>query len=141
MAQYTANAIQTVAIGQNILFTDEPVCGNCLILHREDSGIVTLRSDRKSCFTRFLVEFSGNIAVATGGTVGAISVAIAINGEPVQSTNRIVTPAAIGDYFNVSSQTYVDVPCGCCLTIAVENTSAATAIDVQNANLTVSRVC
>lgn len=140
MAQYTANAIQTVAIGQNILFTETPVCGNCWIMHREDSGIVTLRAPQNQN-ARFLVEFSGNIAVATGGTVGAISVAIAIDGEPVQSTNMIVTPAAIGDFFNVSSQAYINVPCGCCVTVAVENTSAATAIDVQNANLTVSRVC
>lgn len=140
MAQYVANAIQTVAIGQNVLFTDTPVCGNCNIMHREGSGIVTLRSPEKQC-ARFLVDFSGNITVAEDGTVGAISVAIAVSGEPLQSTNMIVTPAAIGDYFNVSSQAYINVPCGCCVTIAVENTSAETAIDVQNANLTVTRTC
>lgn len=140
MAQFVSVPIQTVAIGQNILFTETPVCGNCNIMHRDDSGIVTLRAPRNQC-ARYLVDFSGNIAVATGGTVGAISVAIAIEGEPLQSTNMIVTPAAIGEYFNVSSQAYINVPCGCCVTVAVENTSAATAIDVQSANLTVTRVC
>lgn len=140
MAQYTNVPIQTVAIGQNVLFSDTPVCGNCWIMHREDSGIVTLRAPERQN-ARFLVDFSGNITVATGGTVGAISVAIAVSGEHLQSTNMIVTPAAIGDYFNVSSQAYINVPCGCCVTIAVENTSAETAIDVQNANLTVTRVC
>lgn len=140
MAQYTNIPVQTVAIGQNVIFTETPVCGNGCIMHREDSGIVTLRAPQRQN-ARFLVDFSGNITVAEDGTVGAISVAIAIEGEPLQSTNMIVTPAAIGDYFNVSSQSYINVPCGCCVTVAVENTSAETAIDVQNANLTVTRVC
>lgn len=140
MAEFVNVPIQTVAIGQNVLFMDEPVCGNCNIMHREGSGIVTLRAPQNQC-ARFLVGFSGNITVAEDGTVGAISVAIAVDGEPLQSTNMIVTPAAIGDYFNVSSQAYINVPCGCCVTVAVENTSAETAIDVQNANLTVVRTC
>lgn len=140
MAQYSANAVQTVALNQNILFTDTPVRGNCFIMHREGSGIVSLRAPQNQC-ARFLVEFSGNIAVAaTGGTVGPISVAIAVDGEPLLSSNMIVTPTAAGAYFNVSSQEYINVPCGCCATVAVENTSAESPIDVQNANLTVTRV-
>lgn len=141
MAEFFSIPIQTVAQGQNVLFTDtvSPCKKSCWIMHREDSGIVTLRAPQGQC-AKYLVDFSGNIAVAAGGVVGPISVAIAIEGEPLQSTNMIVTPAAIGDYFNVSAQAYITVPCGCCVTIAVENTSAATAIDVQNANLTVTRV-
>ena len=46
---------------------------------------------------------------------------------------------AVENLFNVSSQAYIDVPCGCCVTIAVENTSDQ-AIEVQNANLIVVRV-
>lgn len=139
MAEFVANTIQTVAAGQNVLFTDTPVCGNCNILHREGSGIVTLRAPQNRS-ARFLVGFSGNIAIAEDGTVEAISIAIAVDGEPLQSTNMIVTPAAVGDYFNVSSQVYISVPCGCCVTVAVENTSTQ-AIDVQNSNLTVVRTC
>lgn len=133
--------IQTVAQGQNVLFTDtvSPCRRNCWIMHREDSGIVTLRAPQNQC-AKYIVDFSGNITVAAGGTLGAVSVAIAIDGEPLQSTNMIVTPTVIGDYYNVSSQAVITVPCGCCVTIAVENTSAITAIDVQNANLTVTRV-
>lgn len=142
MAQFTAIAPATVAIGQNIIFTETPVKGNCFIMHREDSGIVTLRAPQNQC-ARYLVEFSGNITVAPadeGGVLGPVSVAIAIEGEPLQSTNMIATPAAIGDYFNVSSQAYINVPCGCCVTVAVENTSTGTAIEVQNASLSVARV-
>jgi hypothetical protein len=52
----------------------------------------------------------------------------------------ISTPAAIGEFNNVATSTYIDVPRGCCVTISVQNTSDDTAIDVQNANLIVERV-
>ena len=51
----------------------------------------------------------------------------------------IVTPTAVSAFFNVSATTYIDVPTGCCVTLAVENSSGPT-ITVQNANLTVERV-
>jgi hypothetical protein len=43
------------------------------------------------------------------------------------------------EFFNVFTAVFVEVPRGCCLTVAVENTSAD-AINVQNANLIVERV-
>lgn len=98
------------------------------------SGIVKLRGLTNQCRARFLVSYSGNIQIPTGGTVEAISLAIAIDGEPLQSTRMIVTPAAVENFFNVSAQAYVDVPRGCCVTAAVQNTSAQ-AIEVQNSNL------
>ncbi len=139
MAEFTANAIQTVALNQNVLFTEEPVCGNCSIIHREGSGLVTLRGITKQCRARFKVSFSGNIAIPTGGTVGPVSLAIATNGEAINSTNMIVTPAAVGEYFNVASGVFLDVPAGCCTQISVKNTSTGP-VDVQNANLIVERV-
>ena len=74
----------------------------------------------------------------TGETVEKISLAIAVNGEPLLATQMIVTPAAVEELWNVSAQTYIDVPCNCCVTVAVENTSEQ-AIEVQNANLIVVR--
>lgn len=74
----------------------------------------------------------------TGGTVGAISLAIAISGEPVLSSQMISTPAAVDQYNNVSTGIYVDIPRGCCVNIAVENTSDQ-AISVANANIVVTR--
>ena len=137
--ELTANAIQTVAAGANVIFTDTVVPGNCSIMHREGSGLVTLRGLTNQCRARFRVSFGGNIAIPTGGTVGPISLAIAINGEPVATTTMISTPAAVEEYNNVFSAIFLDVPKGCCSQISVKNISDQ-AIEVQNANLIVERV-
>ena len=137
--EITANSVQTVATGQNILYTDTVVAGNQCILHREGSGIVKLRGLTNQCRARFKITFNGHIAIPTSGTVGAISAAIAISGEPVAATNMIVTPAAGENYFNIASVTFVDVPSGCCTDISVKNTSTQNIL-VQNANLIIERV-
>lgn len=138
--EITANALQTVAENQNVLFSDTVVCGNCSILHREGSGLVTLRGLTESqCRARFRVTFGANIAIPEDGTVEPISLAIAINGEPVATTTMISTPAAVEEFNNVFSSIFLDVPRGCCSQISVRNTSTQ-AIDVQNANLIVERV-
>lgn len=137
--ELTANALQTVEANQNVLFTDTVVCGSCSILHRDGSGLVTLRGITNQCRARFKVTFGGNIALPAGGTVEAISLAIAINGEPVASTTMIVTPAAVEEFSNVFTAIYLEVPANCCSQISVKNISTQ-AIDVQNANLIVERV-
>ena len=134
MAEFTGIALQTVAAGEDVALTETPVSGSKCIVHRQGSGIVKLRGITNQCRARFLVSFSGNIQIPTGGTVEAISLALAVDGEPLQSTRMIVTPAAVENFFNVSAQSYIDVPCGCCSTVAVQNTSTQ-AIEVQNANL------
>jgi len=138
MAEYTNSAVQTVSANQDVVFGQTAVCGSACIQHREGSGIVTLRGLTNQCRARFLVHFGGNIAIPTGGAVGAISVAISLAGEALVASTAIVTPAATENFFNVSVETYVDVPRGCCLNVAVENTSTQ-AIEVQNANLIVTR--
>lgn len=140
MAEFTAVAQQTVAPNQVVLFTDVAVRGNNSIMHREGSGLVSLRG--LTCCqprARFKVSFGGNIAIPTGGTVDAISVAFAIDGEPVASSNMIVTPAAVQEFFNVSREMNIDVPAGCCIQVSVENTSEDDIL-VENANLIVERV-
>ena len=137
--EITANAIQTVNENANILFTDTVVCGNCSIIHRDGSGLVTLRGLTNQCRARFRVSFGGNIAIPTGGTVGPISLAIAVNGEPVATTTMISTPAAVDEYQNVSSAIFLDIPKGCCSQISVRNISDQ-AIEIQNANLIIERV-
>jgi hypothetical protein len=133
-----ANAVQTVPANQNVYFTDTVICGNGSISHRDDSGLVTLRGVTNQCRARFMVTFGGNIAVPTGGTVGPISLAIAIEGEAVPATTMIVTPAAVEQFFNVKSSVFIDVPRGCCTSISVQNVSDE-AIVVQNANLIITR--
>lgn len=138
MAEYVAVATQEVAANGNVIFTNTAVKGSNCIQHREGSGIVTLRGITNQCRARYFVEFSANIAVPTGGTAGEISLAIAISGEPVLSSQMISTPAAVNQFNNVSAGIYIDVPKGCCVNVAVENTSGV-AVNVANANLVVTR--
>lgn len=138
--EITANAIQTVAPNQAVLFTETAVRGNLSMVHREGSGLVGLRGLPNGQYrARFLVEFGANIAIPTGETVGPISLAISINGEPVLTSQMISTPAAVEEYNNVSSSLYVDVPIGCCNQISIENTSTIP-VNVQNANFIIERV-
>lgn len=134
-----ANALQTVPANQNVYFTDTVVCGNCAITHRDDSGLVTLRGLTNQCRARFRVTFGANIGLPADGTVGPISLAIAIDGEAVRATTMTVTPAAVEQFFNVFSSIFVDVPRGCCVTISVKNITEDD-VDVVNANLIVDRV-
>lgn len=142
MAEYTSNAVQTVGVGQNVLFTDAPIpCTKGYVIHREGSGLFTLRgivNNCNGCFARYKVSFGANIAIPTGGTVESISLALAIDGEPIPTSSVISTPAAVEEYDNVYASIFITVPRGCCYTIAVENTSTQ-AIDVQNANIIVER--
>lgn len=134
-----ANALQTVGVNQNVLFTDTVVCGNCSMNHRDGSGLVSIKGNTNQCRARYRVSFGGNIAIPTGGTVEAISLAIAIEGEAVPSTTMIVTPAAVEEFFNVFSAIFLDVPRECCMTVSVKNISTQE-IEVQNANLIIERV-
>ena len=101
-----ANAAQTVPANQNVLFTNTVTCGNCSIVHRDGSGLITLRGITNQCRARYKVTFGGNIAIPTGGTVESISLALSINGEAIPSTTMIVTPAAVEEYFNVFSRDF-----------------------------------
>lgn len=134
-----AVATQTVAENQNVLFTDSITCGNCSITHRNGSGLVTLRGTTNQCRARYKVSFGGNIAIPTGGTVEAIQLALAIDGEALGSSTMIVTPAAVEEYFNVFGAMFVDVPRNCCITASITNTSDQSIL-VQNANLIIERV-
>lgn len=140
--ELTANATQAVAAGQNVLFTDTPVgCNRGYVVHREEAGLVTLRGMCNGCanFARYKVLFTGNIAVPTGGTPGAISVALSIGGEAIQQSTATVTPTVADSSFNVTTAAFVDVPKGCCVSLAVKNINAQ-AISVANANLLIERV-
>lgn len=137
--ELTANALQTVVPNSNVLFTDTAVRGNCSILHREGSGLVTLRGITDQCRARYRVSFGANVAIPAGGTVAPISLAIAINGEAIGPTTMISTPAAAEEFNNIYTSVFLDVPAGCCYTISVVNISEGD-VDVQNANLIIERV-
>lgn len=157
MAEFAYNPLQIVEPNQNVILNTVIPCNKGYVYHRNQSGIVTLRgvvNCPNACFARYQVTFNGNIAIAEGSTVGPISVAVSIDGEPVQTSRAVVTPAAtaeaapsLANYFNVTSTAVITVPKGCCASVAVENTSGPAApggvapeINVINANLTVSRI-
>jgi hypothetical protein len=140
-AEYSYIPVQTVEADENLLFNNgDRCCRKGYIQHRDDSGIFTLKGATNGCKAVYKAHFNANIAITTGGTVEPISVALTYNGEVLRNTIVIVTPAAIGDYFGVSFETFIEIPCGCCVSVAVENTSATTAINVQNANIIFDRV-
>ena len=146
MAEFSANAVQTVNPGESIVFTETVVpCRRGFVKHREGSGNFLLsgwvpncpcRSPRRSA--NYFVDFGANIAVPTGETVGEISVAISLDGSTLPATSMIVTPAAVEEYFNVSRSTNIGVWTGCCETITIRNTSAIPIL-VQNANVVFTR--
>lgn len=139
MAEFTSTTIQTVAAGQNLPLTETAIKGSNCINHRAGAGNVTLRGLTNQCKALFKVSFGGNIAIPTGGTVGAISVALSVSGEALTSATAIVTPAAVDQYNNIFTAVFVEVPRGCCVTVALKNISTQ-AINIANSNLIVERV-
>jgi hypothetical protein len=133
-----------VAVDENILFLNgNRCCKKGLIIHNDASGVFRVKGVSNCCKTIYKVHFNANVAVsdvADGGVLEPISVAITQNGEVLRNAIATVTPAAIGDFFNVSVETFIELPCGCCDTITVRNISDTTTIDVVNANLIIDRV-
>ena len=142
MAEYVYVASQEVDAGQNVLLNDSIPCNKGYVIHRNGTGILTLRgivNNPCARFARYQVTFNGNIAIpADGAAADPISVALSINGEPIRSSLAISTSGAVEEYNNITSTAFITVPNGCCYTISVENTSGDTIL-VQNANLVVER--
>lgn len=138
--EYSYPLVQTVAVDENVHFLNgDRCCKKGLIRHTDSSGIFRLKGVN-GCRTIYKVHFNGNIAITTGGTVEPISIALTQNGEVLRNAVATVTPAAIGDFWNVGFETFIEIPCGCCDTISIQNISATTGIDVINANLVIDRV-
>jgi len=147
-AEYSANALQTVAAGGSVIFTEAPVpCNRGLIYHREESGLFRLASPstmgccyRTSCCgdmptANYEVAFHANVQIPTGGTVGPISLALFVDGDEDPSSTMTVTPAAVEEPFNVGADIIVAVPWICrCSGVSVRNIGTEP-IEVVNANI------
>lgn len=132
--EVTSNAIQTVNSDADVIFTDTTVGCRCgAITNRPDSAIITLRGG-----ARYFVNYGANIGLPTGATAGTIGIALALQGEPLQTTQSLHTAAA-GEIYNVCRSKYIEVPRNCCYTLALKNISSQ-AITVSNANLIVERM-
>lgn len=149
MAEYLANAVQDVALNAPVQFTASIPCTKGYIYHEDETGIFILRgivNNPCACFATYQVTFNGNIALPEGGTVAPIAIALAVSGEPRLTSRAIYTPAAVGDYGNVTSTAIIRVPKGCCFSLSVDSVPAnaedtpAPIIEVQNANLVITRI-
>ena len=147
MAEYSANALQTINPGETVVFTiDEEPCNRGFILHRSGTGnfLLSGKSARRTCCpckqrsAKYLVNFGANIAIPAGGTIGSISVALALDGVTIPATTMIETPTAVEEFNNVSVAKDVDIWFGCCETLSVRNTSDQPIL-MQNANILINR--
>jgi len=149
MAEYLANAVQNVALNAPVLFTASIPCTKGYVYHEDETGIFILRGITNNCFARYQLTFNGNAAIPTGGAVTPISLSISVNGEERPTSKAIFTPQAVDEFGNLTSTALVTVPKGCCFSVSVRYTDATTddaattptpVIEVQNANLVISRV-
>ena len=148
MAEYLENGVQLIPLNQPATFSSSIPCPRGYVYHEDGTGIFILRGITPNCFARYQVTFNGNIAIPTGGAVTPIAIALTVNGEPRLTSRAIYTPAAVDEYGNVTSTAIITVPKGCCFTLSVRYVPAdedpatvpTPVIEMQNANLTISRV-
>lgn len=147
--EFLYNPVQEVALNAPILFDTSIPCSRGYVYHEGNTGNFILKgSNGNTCnsFAQYQVTFNGNIAIPTGGTVAPIAVALAVNGEPRLTSRAIFVPAAVEEYGNVTSTAIIKVPKCCCFSLSVDAVPAdlaetpAPAIEVQNANLTITRI-
>ncbi len=148
MAEYLKNDVQLISLNNPAIFSSSIPCPRGYVFHEDETGIFILRGITPNCFARYQVTFNGNIAIPTDGAVTPIAVAITVNGEPRLTSRAIFTPAAVDTYGNVTSTAIITVPKGCCFTLSVRYVAAdedpattpTPVIELQNANLTVTRI-
>lgn len=155
MAEYGYNAAQDIQPDAAAILEDIRPCTKCpkLVVHDNMTPNLILRGIvRNACGcnprAQYKVTYTGNIAVAEGGTAGEIQVGLSVNGYVRPFTIAAATPAAAGDFWHVGGDTIIDVPAGCCTTIAVVNasvsdtpaTTPAPTITIRNLNVDVERI-
>lgn len=121
---------QTVQPNNNVLFTENRVCRGCRIRHDEGSGIVSLKPGL------YRVTFNANLSATA---IGAVSVAIKLNGEAISGGIMAEQISATGNLANVAADVIVRIPCDTSATITVGN-QLTTPVLVENANITVERI-
>ena len=138
MAEFTST-IQQVAEGQNAVLDVDVIKSRC-VSHRTGSGLICVDNSGCDCKpARYKVFVKANISIPTGGTVGPISLGIALNGEIVQSSIAPDTPAAAGDEFSVAIEEIINAG-KCPVNIAVRNPNTET-IQISDLTVIVERIC
>lgn len=153
--EFLYNPVQSVALNAPILFDTSIPCGRGYVYHESNTGNFILKGASSNCncnqYAQYQVTFNGNIGIPEGGDLVPIAVALTVNGEPRLTSRAIYVPAATtetGDFGNVTSTAIIKVPRCCCFSLGVESVAATTdptvtpapIIEVQNANLTITRI-
>lgn len=135
--------VQQVAANQNAVLSNDTVvsrCKNPSVVHRSGSGLICLSNSGVECNpAKYKVFVKGNIAIPTGGTVGAISLGLSLNGEVLQTSLATITPAAVEEFGAVSFEEIIRAG-KCPANIAVVNPNTQT-IEVENLTVIVERIC
>ena len=149
MPEYlTRDTVETVVLNSPIQFLDSIPCTSGSVYHQSGTGVFILKGKTPNCFARYRVEFTGNIAITDTGDVSPIATAIVVNGEQIEGSRSIYTPAAVDEYGNVTSRATITVPKGCCFTVAVEYVNGVTdgtttptpEINVLDGSLSIERI-
>lgn len=147
---YSAYAVaaQTINPGESAIFTVVDTCNRGFIRPSVGNSSFVLKGwipnrYANGCPCRqktadYLVDFSANISIPEGGTVGEISVGLTIDGITIPGSIMKVTPAAVEQAFNVAKIIDADILTGCCQSVAVRNTSDQPIV-MDNAVIVISR--
>lgn len=123
MAEFIVSADQEVALNQSAILTPySPCTRNTSVMFQ--NGNIILRGVVNNPYAQYAVfdvQFIGNIAIPTGGTVGSIAVGITANGTLQQDSVGIVTPAAVEEFENIIADTRLYVYRGTVISPALTN--------------------
>lgn len=147
-AEFLNNAVQSVNLYTPIILNSSIPCRKGWVYHEDETGTFKLRGCTNQCFATYQVVFNANIALPEGATVTPIAVGLTVDGEQRVTSRAIFTPSAVQEWGNITSTAIIKVPKCDSVTLAVENIPAsnlasdtpAPVIEVQNANLTISRI-
>lgn len=124
-------AVQTVNVNSPVLFGSTRIKTGCAIRHEEGSGRFVLLKPGV-----YEISFSANMTSAAAATA---TFNITQDGEQIAGA-KIVSSIAAAGVNNVSCTTLARVYCSDVSSVSVTNIGA-TAIDVSDANMTITRLC
>ena len=141
MLNVIAKATQTVAVNQNVVFTNTRVksrrcaCASGWLNHDDGSGLFEV-TNRGNIPMAVEVDFNANVSAAAAG---ATALTIELNGEAIGGTEMDYTVATAEVYQNVKASTLIAIPAGSSFTVSVGNISA-TSVLVKDANIIIKKL-
>ena len=136
----SVNANQVVTPNQKVIFNQLRWKSGCAESFRNPGSSILIANGI------FEVSFSGNVSGAAAGT--PVQIAISADGSALLETTMISTPAAAGDFNNVSASTIIGTQNQCCcnspsfgsLSIEVTNTGTVDVTIAANSSIRIKRI-